>query len=135
MEISARIFNCVRCHSQVTICSCCDRGNIYCGPECSKAARKESLQAADKRYQNTYAGKINHAKRQSSYRERETIKVTDQGSPKSEDNDLLPFEDHEPKKPRPTEEIYCYFCGRKCDSLLRVDFLKTHASGFWPLGP
>lgn len=132
---SARIFNCALCYHQVIICSCCDRGNIYCGPECSKEARKKSLRAADKRYQNTYAGKINHAKRQSCYRERQKIKVTDQGSPELENNDLLEFEDHELENLKPNDDIYCHFCGRKCDSLLRVDFLRTHASGVWPLGP
>lgn len=134
METSARIFNCARCHNQVTICSRCDRGNIYCGSNCSKEARKGSLRGAGKRYQNTYPGKLNNAKRQRCYRERTKI-VTHHGSNKVEVNGLLQSEDHELKKPRPTDDIYCYFCCRKCDSLLRVDFLKTHASGSWPLGP
>ena len=70
MECSVRIFNCVRCHRQVIICSYCDRGNIYCSSECSLASRQESIQTAGKRYQNTYRGRLNHAKRQKIYMER-----------------------------------------------------------------
>ena len=133
MMSSARIFNCARCNCQVIICSCCDRGNIYYEPNCSQAARKESLNAAGKRYQNTYSGKLNHAKRQRCYRER-IKKVTHLGSPKSENNGLLQYEDHELKK-SDQHDRYCHFCGCKCGSLLRIDFLKTHVSGLWPLGP
>jgi|WetSurMetagenome_2_1015567.scaffolds.fasta_scaffold568328_2 hypothetical protein len=131
----ARIFNCALCHRQVVICSCCDRGNIYCGPECSQIARGESLRAAGERYQNTHRGKINHAKRQKCYRERQRNKVTHQCSPVIKNNVLLPFEDYKSKLLDKNEDIYCHFCGCKCDSLLRVNFLKTQASSFWPLGP
>jgi len=97
-------------------------------------ARRESLRAAGKRYQNTHSGKINHAKRQSYYRDR-IKKVTHQGSPEIDDYDLLQYEDHELEKISQNDGIYCHFCGCKCAPLLRSDFLKTHASGFWPLGP
>jgi hypothetical protein len=41
-EETGRLFNCRRCGKQVRICRKCDRGNIYCGKECSKAARLEA---------------------------------------------------------------------------------------------
>jgi len=131
---SARIFSCTRCHRQVVICSCCDRGNIYCGPCCSQEAREESLHEAGKRYQNTFAGKINHAERQRRYRER-AKKVTHHSSIEPGNNDLLQSQDHELENLSQNGDIYCHFCGCKCESSLRVDFLKTHVSGLWPLGP
>jgi hypothetical protein len=141
MKHFARIFNCVRCHRQVIICSCCDRGNIYCGSTCSQISHKESLQASEKRYQKTYRGKLKHAERQKHYRERlaEKVKiVTDTGSTKTYDNDLLQFEVNECADSIHNDEIHCHFCGCGCDSSLRVEFLtqsKTYSSGVWPLGP
>jgi hypothetical protein len=82
MENTARLYNCVRCHRQVTICSHCDRGNIYCGKSCADLARSTSLKAAGKRYQRTRRGRFNHAERQRAYRDRH-LKLTD------ESDDLL----------------------------------------------
>jgi hypothetical protein len=138
MKHSARIFNCARCHCQVIICSCCDRGNIYCGPTCASASRKESLQAAGERYQQTYRGRMNHAKRQKQYRERQVIKVTHLGSPIINNNDLLPPNVNESIDIVCNDEIRCHFCGCVCDSALRIEFLaqsRTTTSGVWPLGP
>jgi hypothetical protein len=134
MMSSARIFNCLLCHRQVIICSCCDRGNIYCGPDCAQKARKASLHAAGKLYQSTRRGKFNHARRQSCYRE-QAKKVTHHGSFEIGSGGLLHPEDHELKRSDQNNDLYCNFCGCKCESLLRVDFLKTSASGFLPLGP
>ena len=46
METSARLFHCARCGRQVRICSRCDRGNRYCGSDCARAARADSVRAA-----------------------------------------------------------------------------------------
>ena len=76
MKQIARLLNCIRCHKQVRICSTCDRGNIYCGSECSVPARRELERAAGARYQKSYKGRLKHAARQQRYREREKQKVT-----------------------------------------------------------
>lgn len=131
---SSRLFHCARCHRQVVICSCCDRGNIYCEESCSQEARRASLKAAGKRYQGTFFGKMKHAKRQSRYRKR-INKVTHQGSPLPPNHDLLPSTEQKPKELSQNNASYCHFCGCKCDSLVRIDFLRTSASGFWPRGP
>ena len=126
MKHSARIFNCVRCHRQVIICRCCDRGNIYCGSNCSKASRTESLRASGERYQNTRRGKLNHAKRQRRYRDQEKKKVTHQGSPETNNNDLLQVEESEYVDLVHNHEIHCRFCGCECDSSLRIAFLTQN---------
>lgn len=138
MEHSARIFNCARCHSQVIICSCCDRGNIYCGSTCSQESRKESHRASDKRYQSTYRGRLNHAKRQTRYQERKRKIMTDHSSQKTPTSDLLQSETKERVNTICGNEIHCHFCGRICDSSLRVAFLtksRVFTAGVWPLGP
>ena len=91
MEQSTRLFNCAHCKCQVIICSRCDRGNIYC-KQCRLSARKKSLLAAAKKYQNSYKGKLNNAKRQQAYRQRQQKKVTDHGSNGLPYNALLPPE-------------------------------------------
>lgn len=148
MEHSARIFNCARCHRQVIICSCCDHGNIYCSYKCSLLSRQESLRAAGKRYQNTYQGKTNHARRQRRYRDQEKKKVTHHSSPEINNNDLLQTEESEYVDYDDyvdlahNNDIHCDFCGYKCNSSLRIAFLvrnrppiTTSIPGVWPLGP
>jgi len=134
----ARIFNCARCHSQVIICSCCDHGNIYCGPSCSQESRKKSHRASEKRYQDTYRGKLNHANRQKRYRERKQKIVTDHSSDEMHTNDLLQAVINEHENTTPSNEIHCHFCGCICDSSLRTTFLaqsRVPTAGVWPLGP
>lgn len=138
MKYSARIFNCTRCRRQIIICSCCDRGNIYCGAVCSSVSRKESTQAAGKRYQKTYNGKLNHAKRQKHYIEQKRKKMTHQGSKELHTNGLLPFVINEDLEIIHNDKLLCHFCGCSCKKLLRTSFLdrrKIFISGVWPLGP
>lgn len=146
METSARLFNCARCSSQVVICSCCDRSNIYCCPECSQLARKRSLRDAGKRYQNSLKGRHKHADRQKRYRERLAKKVkivTHHTSPILPDNDLLPQPSGQKKRLTQliTKTIYCHFCGRCCSPFLRFRFLhrrlgnETRYFSSWPSGP
>ena len=33
-DASARLFLCAGCRAQALICSCCDRGQIYCAGDC-----------------------------------------------------------------------------------------------------
>jgi len=76
-----RLFNCARCSRQAKICGRCDRANIYCSQECSAAGRSDSLRRAGARYQRTFAGADNHARRQQQYVIRRRAKMTHQGSP------------------------------------------------------
>jgi hypothetical protein len=135
MEHTARIFNCARCHRQVVICSCCDRGNIYCSQTCSTASRQESIRAAGVRYQKTYTGKLKHAERQRRYR---CKKVTHHSYQMLPTNDLLRFDIDEAIKIVRKDELHCHFCGCSCNQLLRTSFLgreRTLTPGFWLLGP
>ena len=56
--------------------TCCDRGQQYCGARCSGLARRESLRAAGRRYQQSRRGRHCHrcarrdAERQRRYRRR-----------------------------------------------------------------
>lgn len=111
--ITARLFNCPRCHSQVILCSDCDRGNIYCGSQCSHSARQASLAAAGKRYQATYRGRIKHALRQQRYRQRQYKKVTHQT-----------FQVNTDKAPSLVAGMFCHFCNKQVSNYLRLDFLR-----------
>lgn len=62
------------------ICRRCDRGQVFCGPACSMAARREAQRQSNARYQRTRAGARKHAARQAAYRARKS-KVTEQGPP------------------------------------------------------
>jgi len=111
---------------------------MYCGPTCSQKSRKESHSAADKRYQDTYRGRLNHANRQKCYRERKRKIVTDHSSKESTTNDLLPFVINEDLKIIYNDKLRCHFCGSICNYLLRTSVLgraKIFIPGVWPLGP
>jgi hypothetical protein len=45
-DATARLFLCARCRAQVLICSCCDRGNIYCGEGCAEEIRRGATPVA-----------------------------------------------------------------------------------------
>lgn len=127
MELAARCYPCTRCHQQVIICPICDRGNRYCGPACSAAARAESLRSAGRRYQSSQCGKHKHAARQQSYRQRWMKKVTHQGSPPSSFRDLLPEKTRTPPIQAPSPagaQVHCHFCGCLCAPLVRTDFFR-----------
>lgn len=144
MEISARLFHCARCQRQVMICSHCDHGQLYCGPQCSGAARKESLHAASHRYQSSKKGKHRHANRQRRYRTR-LKKVTHQGSPQPPPHDVLPPERRKPERlpslSSAPEDIRCHFCHRRCSRFVRLGFLhqclpaRPAVTAAWPCGP
>lgn len=144
MEKNARLFNCLGCHQQTLVCGCCDRGNIYCGPACSKAARKASLLAAGRRYQNTYGGKLKHAARQRRYRACQKEKVTHQGSGFPLANDLLAVEPGDPFMPPMQIRVSqhkCHFCHKRCSNFVRLGFMQSHSpvqtqrKTSWPHGP
>ena len=129
MQSSARLFNCARCCCQVVICSHCDRGNIYCGKQCSQRARHQSRREAGRRYQRTRRGRFAHAERQRRYRQRRRAKVTHQGSRPEVADETLPAESRtsarrvESPPAVPGNGLRCHLCGRVCSHFLRQSFL------------
>ena len=85
---------------------------------------------ANKRYQNTYQGRINHAARQKRYRERLKQKVTHQGSKAELVRDLLINKREcavltfEVDRKRHTKDVYCHCCNKICSPFLRADWLR-----------
>ena len=86
--ISGRLFLCAVCRHQVIVCSCCDRGQIYCAGACARQARRRTIQQAGRRYQASRRGRRLHAARMGRWRARRQ-KVTHHGSPALPAGDLL----------------------------------------------
>ena len=129
---SLRLFQCARCFVQVTICTYCDRGNIYCSQSCSKLARIASRCAASKRYQQTLCGKQNHARCQQRYREKlrgkikaEIDKVIDQGSASNPRELCFPTIE-EVSFSHKAKHLACDFCGRRRSAYMRQSFLNHY---------
>ena len=149
---AARLFVCARCRVQVLVCSHCDRGQIYCAGACAQEARQHARQAAGKRYQATYRGRLNHAARAGRYRARQKI-VTHQGSPPQPRNDVVPLAAVAPdavrldaavtasKSASASREVvprcqaptagywHCHWCGDRCLPLVRIEFLRGRQQG------
>ena len=132
VDATARFYLCAGCRAQVLICSCCDRGNIYCEDGCASAARRSAQQAAGRRYQSSHRGRRKHAERARRYRERQK-NVTHQGSPAAPIDDVIsssaavaprvvlrvPRASHQQSSP-----WRCHLCGRPCSLFLRTGFLR-----------
>ncbi len=127
---SARLFLCAGCRAQALICSCCDRGQIYCAGDCGPHARRRGQRAAGARYQTSRRGRFTHAERARRYRAR-CKNVTHQGSPPPPPDDFLSpgsptiasdatTSDVEPRRPI----SHCHWCGRRCPDLVRQGFLR-----------
>ncbi len=130
-SLSARLFQCARCYSLTRICSCCDRGHVYC-IDCASPARKEGRQGAAKRYQLSPKGRLHHAARQSRYRERLRLKkekVTHQGSCDSinvvtaEDLTISKKEHRKTSVLIKNTSTICDYCALVCSPFLRQAFL------------
>jgi hypothetical protein len=127
---SGRLFLCAGCRSQVIICSCCDRGQIYCNRGCASRARHQTLRSAGRRYAKSLRGRQMHAARMGRYRARREI-VTHHGSPPTPADDLLAWDALTSTRdeaspacgPRPSVP-HCHWCGRGCLPLLRQGFLR-----------
>lgn len=127
MKHSSRLFYCALCLSQTTVCSHCDRGQIYCSTECSQTARKKSCHEAGLRYQNTFNGRTKHALRQRRYRARNREKVTHHGSQSNTQNALLQKVSNRVKKMlimQDNGDIACCFCRKNSTPWLRTGFLQ-----------
>lgn len=127
MQLSSRLFYCALCYTQCVICSPCDYGQIYCGPDCSRSARQKSCNEAEKRYQQTPKGKLNHALRQQRYRERQCKIVTDHTS--QTPSECGPYSSTENKTDESlvtqcVKSLFCCCCGKTVFNWIRHDFLK-----------
>ena len=125
----ARLFLCADCRAQAVICSCCDRGQVYCAGNCAQRARRRKQDAAGRRYQTSRRGRLAHAERARRYRAR-CNKVTHQGSPAPSSDDFLSLgsltiasgaasSDDRPRR----AASHCHWCGRRLPDLVRHGFL------------
>lgn len=117
MESTVRLFYCKFCQNPVTICSYCDRGNIYC-LVCAPLARAKSKKEIAKRYRSTKKAKYKHAIRQANYRKRKKQKSDASWLKNFPSRDLLP---KEPKVAATVinnsfattkKKLICDFCGK-----------------------
>jgi hypothetical protein len=74
-----RVCSQVECRAVFWICEHCDRGQRYCGSACRTEARLKQRRSANRRYQHSPEGRLDHRDRQREYRRRRA-RVTDQGS-------------------------------------------------------
>jgi hypothetical protein len=69
------------CRAVFFLCSYCDRGQRYCSLACRRQARLRQHRSANRRYQQSPEGRLDHRDRQQQYRQRRCrARVTDQGS-------------------------------------------------------
>ena len=129
---SARLFQCACCHVQLKICSCCDRGHVYC-TECADHRRRDARRDASKRYQASLKGRLRHAARQRRYRERTRLrkeKVTHQGC--GEADNVLASKNRSVTAKSITSASFiikrattvCDYCAQPCSPFLRREFLQ-----------
>ena len=130
MQTSSRLYQCLRCHAQVIICTHCDHGQRYCANGCSKQARMASQKRASEKYQTTRAGRFNNAARQQRFRNRQKQKVTHHCSLQTPPHDVLNKHLNTPKssplRPKQTKAIHCHHCGEICSPFLRG--YRAHSS-------
>lgn len=67
------------CRAVFWICRSCFRGQSYCSLHCRIKARRQQLRAANRRYQQSSEGRLDHRDRQRAYRRRLLDRVTDHG--------------------------------------------------------
>lgn len=141
-EGSARLFLCARCRVQALICSCCDRGQIYCAGGCAQEARQQAQRVAGQRYQASRRGRLTHAARSGRWRARQK-NVTHQGSPSRPPDAGVPMDataaasappvapSSEVDAPSQNESAFwrCRWCGRRCSPLVRMGFLRRRWRG------
>jgi hypothetical protein len=82
-EVLLRLRVCLAgdCRATFFLCSRCDRGQRYCSRACSRQARLHQHRQANRRYQQSPEGKLDHCDRQRAYRRcRAQARVTDHSS-------------------------------------------------------
>jgi hypothetical protein len=129
MNTSSRLFNCLRCHRQVMICRSCDRGHIYCGNTCSRQSRQASVKSSRERYQKSFKGKLNNAKRQQRFRTRQKEKVTHHTSQETRHaSSSMQLKKTRRVKSNVTDGKHCHFCGESLSGFFRR-FFSRHPAG------
>jgi len=129
MREDYRLYTCGRCRALVSVCSRCDRGQVYCGRECSTRARQASLREAGRRHQSTPRGRQLHAARQARYLMRVGAKMTHQCSPETSCAPTLPpaallrLGTSRCRAAEP-ETVRCGFCGSPCRPYGRWSFRR-----------
>jgi hypothetical protein len=133
---SARLFSCLRCHAQCVLCRRCDRGNVYCGSECSTAARTEKQREANRRHARSRSARRHAAARQAARRIRiasqDDANVTDQGSAATpgkrgcERATTVSKSTVRPSVMTIDGVLRCQRCICVCDPFLRTGFLEPH---------
>ena len=131
-----RRFLCDLCGATVYICSWCDRGNRYCPETCAVTVRKLRRKEAGERYQRTRRGRLRHAAREASYRERlraDEKKVTHHGCPEVPRAESLPAWEKPSTAPQLAANrlvrvaigpLICAICHFFCGSWIRNDLLR-----------
>ena len=76
------------CAKQFFVCTRCDRGQRYCGPEHAEAARLAHARRRGAKYRRTFKARRKAAARQARFREKK--KVTHAGSPSPGLSDTVP---------------------------------------------
>ncbi len=108
-----------RCGTTFYICRSCDRGQRYCSEHCGQKARREQRREANRRYQQSLEGRLDHRDRQRVYRQRRRSpeeSVTDQGSPEDRFSAMMPTPERV-TSPASANAIpaRCIRCGRAGD--------------------
>jgi hypothetical protein len=131
---SCRLLLCPRCRSQVVLCRTCDRGQTYCGRECSLDARRRNQREARSRYQASDRGRQLHAERSRRYRAN-LRRVTDHGLQIG----TAPEIDHASAteaamSPQPSVDTAsrpakaCHRCGRQTSGFVRLSPIRRPRS-------
>ncbi len=134
MEPSARLYSCACCRQLVILCSDCDHGNIYCFDGCSEKQRTQSLREAGKRYQETFDGKRNAARRQAEFRDRAHKRAAEPPPPEEKvthhgsEEDAPPASMESDSREGGMEMTHCHCCGKPVDCYLRPGFIRHHTS-------
>lgn len=104
---------CGFCGAMFFVCRDCERGQRYCGKDCSTKARRQNCRQYNRDYQETMQGRLNHAGRQKAYLWRRALarpsnKVTDHSLVRRLFSGKLA-----PEQPELAHGIdCCRFCGR-----------------------
>ncbi len=77
MAVLLREINCHWCGRLFWLCSACDRGHRYCGPNCRQLGRQRSLRRARLKYARSSQGRENNRARQRRHRLRRGSRVQD----------------------------------------------------------
>lgn len=64
----SRLYRCRNCGELAAVCRSCDRGQIYCGPDCSAAARRARVRDSRRRYRKSERGRAASRRRQAKHR-------------------------------------------------------------------